>query len=226
MGMKRAAGVGEGAIGAVGSLGCALQCAEIHDGLVVGSRLVPGQQFLRQERKFFLSFGGIDGGVDAEMAAEHAIHISIHHGGRKVEGDGADGCCCVIAHAFQLLDAGYGVRKFAHRHDLAGGGMEVASAAVVAQPLPQAQHFVFACGGERCHIRKSLHHTMPIVASLLNARLLQNHFAQPDGVGVGSVAPRQITPMGGIPAEQGGGKWMCHIFKAFRAPLWWRANCR
>ena len=124
MGVERLAGIGNGATIARRTFGRALRGTEVHDGLVVGSGLRFGQQFLRQCGKFFFPLGGIDGRADAEVTAQHSARPSIPPRGKK--------------NSFEHLDAVERGGETAQFLDLLGCGVQVSGTAVVAQPLPQA----------------------------------------------------------------------------------------
>ena len=45
------------------------------------------------------AFGGVDGGVDAEMAGEDTIDVAIDDGSREAEGDAPNGGSGIVAYA-------------------------------------------------------------------------------------------------------------------------------
>ena len=71
------------------------------------------------------------------------------------------------------------------------GGMQVAGTRIVAQALPQPQHLVLARRSQSIDSGKLAHEPLPVFPPLGDTRLLQYHLAQPDGIRVGGVAPRQ-----------------------------------
>ena len=79
--------------------------------------------------------------------------------------------------------------------------MEVACTAVVAESLPFAEDLVFGGGGEVFHLGPAADEPQPVVVSLLDACLLEDDFAEPDGVGVGSVSPGEVAGVFGKPVE-------------------------
>ena len=151
----------------------------------------------------------IDGGVDAIMASKHPIDIAIHHSGRQSESDGTDGGSCVIAHTLQLFDAFQCRGETALCYNLLGGCVQIAGTAVIAQALPFTQHLILRRFRQILHFGPSLHEAQPIVHTLQNARLLQNDFAQPDGIGVSGVSPRKVAPVQGKPVKKCGCKHGC-----------------
>ena len=174
---------------------------EIHHGLVEVARAVFGQERLCQGRELFLRCRGAHGRVDAVMPCQHAIDIAVDHGGGQAECDGTDGGRCVIAHAFQGADAFQRVGEGALLPDLSGGSKEVPSAAVVAEPFPEPQHLVFRCGSQRRDVGEPGHEAFPVGRSLGDPGLLEDDFAQPDGIGVARPAPGQVAAVDVIPAE-------------------------
>ena len=120
------------------------------------------------------------------------------------EGNGGDGRRGIVAHALQVSDGRIvgGKRATMVGHNLAGGGMQVAGAAVVAQSLPHLQHLCFGGGGEGGAGGKCLQKAAIVVHALHHTGLLQNHLRDPDAVRIGFAAPRQIALVGVEPVEQ------------------------
>ena len=79
------------------------------------------------------ALGGVDGGVDAEVAGEDTIDVAIDNGSGEAEGDAPDGGSGIVAHALEFPDVIKGVREMAEGDDLPGSVVEVAGTAVVAQ---------------------------------------------------------------------------------------------
>ena len=152
----------------------ALQGPKVHDGLVVGRSLSRWQQRLRQQGKLLLPLGAVDGCGDAEVTRQNPIDIAVDNGSGQPEGYRPDGSGGVVAHTLQLLDALERLREAAPLDNLLRSKMQVARTAVVAQPLPLAQHLVFGCGRQRLHRRPAAHEPLPVGPPLLHLRLLQN----------------------------------------------------
>ena len=146
-----------------------------------------------QGLKFLFAFGGVDGGVDAEVAGEDTIDVAIDDGSGEAEGDTPDGSSGIVAYALESPDVIEGVREMAEGDDLPGSVVEVAGTAVVAQTLPLAQHLVFRSGSESLNGRPAVHKTLPVVPALLDLRLLEDDLGEPNGVGVAGLPPRQVT---------------------------------
>jgi endonuclease III len=115
----------------------------------------------------------------------------------------------VLSRLFDLaepIDTTAGKRAGKHPsetlYDLTGGGPEVAGAAVIAQPLPEFQHLVLGRGGERRNVGKTLRETEVVLHPLRHAGLLEDHFREPDPVGIARTTPRQVTTLAGVPVEQ------------------------
>ena len=88
------------------------------------------------------------------------------------------------------------------RHDLLGRGVQAASAAVVAQALPQAQHLLLVGGRKRLDCRKRRDETLEIRLHCRNGRLLQHHLADPHAIGIARPPPRQVAGVLAVPREQ------------------------
>ena len=88
----------------------------------------------------------------------------------------------------------------------ARAGVQVAGARVIAEPLPQLQHLVERCRGERRNIGPACHELVEIWADSRYGRLLQHDLAEPDAVGVGSDAgrgaPRQRAAVAVVPNQK------------------------
>ena len=92
------------------------------------------------------------------------------------------------------------------RGDDAGGGVQVARAGVVAEPLPCLQHIVQRGGGQRPDIGPALEEPVEIRAGRRGHGLLQHDLAEPDAVGLRALArrraPRQFAAMRVVPRKQ------------------------
>ena len=161
-----------------------------------------GQQFLGHCLEQMLPAGGVDGRVDAEVAGEDAIDIAVNGGGGQVERHRPQRGSSVVTHPLEGSQPRDGIRETAHGDHLTCRGVQVAGTAVVAQPLPLSQHLVLAGGSECLDRGKSLHETKPVVASLVDACLLQDNLAHPDAVGVTDATPRQFAPVLRKPPQQ------------------------
>ena len=176
--------------------------SEVHHRLIEIGCLPFGQERLRQFGKEPLSLRGVDGGIDAEVASEYPIGVAIDGSHGQIESKRADGCCRIVAHPFQAPQPFIGLRESAFRHHLTRSRMQVSRPAVIAQPLPQAQHIVFRSRCQRLHRGKTLHEPLPIGQSLFDARLLQDNLTQPDGIGIAVRPPREAATMLLIPAQK------------------------
>ena len=200
------AGSGEGTEYATRGLGRTLDGTKVHHCLIEGGWLVGRKEFVGKSREEFFAFGGIDGCVDAEMTCKDSIDIAIDNGMGQTEGKGGNGSSGVVAHSLEGTDAFVGARETSHLHNLFGGSMEVAGTTVVAESLPQSQHFVLGGGSQFLDGMPAFHESLPIRPSLLYARLLQDDLTQPNEIRVGGIAPRQLTAILCIPAKQVWGK--------------------
>ena len=199
------AAVRQGAEQAGGGDRRALQGAEIHHRLVEVARPVRGQQRLGPGGEFLPGGGGADRRGDAVIPGQHAVDVAVHDGGRQPECDRADGCRRVVAHALESADAVERVREPAECDNLPRGGVQVAGAAVVAQPLPEPQHRVLGRCRQALHVREGGHETLPVGLPLGDPGLLEDDLAEPDGIGVAGAAPRKVPSVVRVPGEQGFG---------------------
>src|SRR5262249_25272133 len=88
------------------------------------------------------------------------------------------------------------------RRDLTSRPVQVAGTAVVAQPFPEAKHFLFRGGGQRRHGRERLQKTLEIRHDRRYLRLLEHDLADPDGIRVAALPPRQVALVASKPGQQ------------------------
>ena len=79
------------------------------------------------------------------------------------------------AHTLKTPDVGKVVGKAAAANYLACSLMKIARSAVIAQPLPHAQHLIFAGRGKVGDGREAADEPFPIGSALRNARLLHDN---------------------------------------------------
>ena len=189
---------------AAGRRGRTLNRPEVHDRLVVAARMRGVELRLRQAGESPFSGRGVDRFGEVEEPREHPVDITVDDGARSVVSRRADGRRGIVAHAAQRTHVVQRAGKHPSEtlYDLTGGGPEVAGAAVIAQPLPEFQHLVLGRGGERRNVGKTLRETEVVLHPLRHAGLLEDHFREPDPVGIARTAPRQVTTLAGVPVEQ------------------------
>ena len=88
-----------------------------------------------------------------------------------------------------------GARKFAavFFHDFLCCALQISSAAVIAEPGPQSQHFRFGRCGERANRREVFEKSLVKGNHRGDARLLQHNFRKPDAIRIFIAPPGQIT---------------------------------
>ena len=173
--------------------------AEVHHALVEGGGRLRRQEPLGERREFLLRSRRPYRRRNAEIPRENAVHVSVYDGGRKAEGEGANGRGRVVAYALQAPDALQRGRETAHRHDLFRRGVQVPGAGIVAESLPQAEHFVLRSGCQGFDGREVVHKPFPVRPPLRYARLLQDDFAQPHRIRVPGPPPREVPAVLGVP---------------------------
>ena len=107
-------------------------------------------------------------------------------------------------HAGQGEDVGVGAREDAAVafHDHAGGGLNVAGAAVVAEALPRLEQVLLGRGGDGGHVGEAFHPAQEIPDAPVHLRLLHHDFRNPRPVGRVVGPPRQRAAVLREPAEQ------------------------
>src|SRR6266478_1792716 len=145
------------------------------------------------------------GEIDADESLQHSLDVAIDHGyglGKRDTGDGGGG----VASDAGQREPGFGIPREAATvvfNYLPRGLMQHACSTIVAQAAPGCQDGLFRSRGERLDIRKTFEENPVMVKHGGNARLLQHDFAEPDAIGIASLAPGKVAAMLVVPAEEG-----------------------
>ena len=133
-----------------------------------------------------------------------AQHVAVDGGRRMMARNRADGARRIAPDARELQQRLEGERHDAavFRHDDLCGLLEIARAAVVAEPLPELHELVVRAGCECGDVGERLEEALEIRQHGRDARLLQHDFGNPDAVRRWLLAPRQHARDGRIPGEQ------------------------
>ena len=75
--------------------------------------------------------------------------------------------------------------------------------------------YVFGYSMEHPELRKAIQTLRRLGSPTADTCLLKNHLTQPDGIGIGSMTPRQIAPVLLEPAQYGRGKGMVTHLSSF-----------
>src|SRR5206468_3038633 len=87
-------------------------------------------------------------------------------------------------------------------NDMLSGFLQIASAAVIAEAGPEAQHFFLRRTGEGVNIRETLEKSLVVWNHGRNACLLQHDFREPDAIRIFRAPPRQVTLESAEPPKQ------------------------
>src|SRR5262249_43852859 len=132
---------------------------------------------------------------------------------RDVEGDRRNCRRGIIADSRQGSELGESGRKISTvlLDDSAGTGVQVASAGVITQPLPEVQHLIERGGRQGGNNGPARHESVKIGTDGSNRGLLQHDLAEPDAVRVGALvggsAPGENAAMPVIPFQKRPGLW-------------------
>ena len=189
-------------------LGFANQRAEIHERLIEEIRAFGINKFQQQSLKFFISRIGANEGSDIKIAADEAVDIAVDHGDGDAESKRSYSRSSIASHTLEFEQFGDRLweRAVIEIHHLFGGGEEIACAGVVAQPLPAFEDLLFRGSCEVENRWELVNKAEIIVGALSDARLLKDHFREPDVVGVVGFAPGQKTAIFIVPGAQNRGK--------------------
>ena len=95
------------------------------------------------------------------------------------------------------------------------GLMQVARAAVIAEPRPAGENVIGGSGGERGNIREAGKETRIVVKHGRHLRLLQHDFREPDAVGVVALPGQVVAAVAGLPGGEAVGKGGHPVVQAF-----------
>ena len=82
----------------------ALERSKLHQGLVMESWMLAVEELIGKFGKKLLSFININRCVDVEESRQNAVDVAVDDGVRHVESNGSNGCCSIVANAFQKLE--------------------------------------------------------------------------------------------------------------------------
>jgi hypothetical protein len=133
--------------------------------------------------------------LDGEDAGEHPGDVAVDQRRPLAVRDRRDGAGGVGADAGHLAQRRRGARQRAAvaLDDVAGAAVQVAGAAVVAEPGPVGEHVVERGVGQALHRREAAHPALPVRDDGGHPGLLQHDLRDPDRVRVAAPAPRQIA---------------------------------
>ena len=181
--------------------------AEFHHGLIeIAGALGVDEVFGGAAE--FTAAGYAGDGLVAEVAGEDALDVAVDGSDRLAKSDRGNGCGGVNADAGKTAEGGGGGWNLAlvFGDDGAGGLMQGARAAVVAEAAPEGEDFGFLGVSERLEGGKAGHEPGVVIDDDGDAGLLQHGLGDPDRVGIAGEAPRQfagilIKPLQQILAE-------------------------
>ena len=130
--------------------------------------------------------------------------IGFKNGQSLIRSERENRACRVAANARQgqhLVVIG-GKPPFVPRYDHSRRPVQLPGTPIVAQSLPVAQNFRFLGLGQRTGVGKSPQEPLVVAQHRDDLRLLEHDLADPNGIGIAGIAPRQIAPMAAIPGEQ------------------------
>lgn len=142
--------------------------------------------------------------ADGEKTRENAGDVAVKRSERPVERDAENGRGGIVADARQREGAGERGRELrvVLGDDLPRGPMEIARAAVIAEPGPVFQNFGFARAGQLTDGGEAREEAFIIGQHSGDARLLEHDFGEPDAVGIAPSAPGKVAAIDAIPGEK------------------------
>lgn len=138
------------------------------------------------------------------QTAEQPDRICLENRMSGIESNRQDGPRGVPADSRQLTDRIKIVWKYPVMvgDNLFSRCVQLPCAAIIAQAFPLAKHGNFFGGGKGLNVGKLVQESRKIPLNGRNLCLLQHNFADPNGIGITRLPPRQITSVGAIPYPQ------------------------
>ena len=153
------------------------------------------QQLFQLTAHLGQTFGSVDWCTHIEQPRHHADDIGIEHRHWFVEGESPHRLGRVVPDPRKTSQSVVVPRKHSAHipPNFCRGRVQISCAAVVAETLPQGQHFGFLGGGKFMHRRKPLHPSLVIRNDRCHRRLLQHHLTHENRVRIPRPTPRQIA---------------------------------
>jgi hypothetical protein len=142
--------------------------------------------------------------IDVEESLQHTLDVAIHNRDWLAKCNAGDGGSGVTSDARQSLKIFCPLRKPAGvlLHDLFSALVQTARSPIVAQAAPCGEYCILRLRGERFNTWKTFEEIPVVFEDSGHTRLLQHNFAEPDAVGIASLAPREIAAIPVVPAKE------------------------
>ena len=170
-----------------GSLRSTLYRPEIHNSLIINSRLSLIQQFISQRSKQLFPFRRVYSSLNPKITRQYPIYITINHRIRHIISKGTNGSCRILSYPLQAQYSRICFRKYPIH--TTGSSVKITCTGIISQSLPELHHLIFISFGKCPHIREAFNKTHKIIIPLYNPCLLQNDFRNPYQVRIGRLPP-------------------------------------
>jgi len=147
---------------------------------------------------------GIDGLFVIVNACEQARDVCIDDRHGLIKGESRDGVCGVTADTGKIANRGWIDRQPATMsisHDFRGG-VQMASACVIAESLPRVQDVIFRSSGQGGEVGEPTEPVIIIWDHGSDLCLLEHELGDEDGIRVAGLAPGKIAAMATMPAKK------------------------
>ena len=136
--------------------------------------------------------------------AHDAPHVAIDDGLGPVEGNASNRPCSVSSHPGQLQNVFELSREFAVMlsHNYSCGPLQISGPAVISETRPGGQHVLLRRFGQCPDIGEPSQEPFIIGKNRLDLGLLQHGLGNPDAIGRGMAAPRELAPMPLVPVQE------------------------
>ena len=188
--------------------------AKLHQALREVAAVPGGVDGRKVGGDLLLGLGPVDRRIAPGHARNDAQHVAVHGGGGVFKADRADRARRVVADARKRADICGVTRKNAAvpLDDLPRRLLQVARAAVVAEPLPQLEQLVLGRVGQRADVGQRFEKPLVVADDRLDAGLLEHDLRHPHMIGFAVAPPRQIPLRRGKPRHKPRGQRGKSIF--------------
>ena len=164
----------------------ALQSTQLHDSLIMQSRMLLIKQKTCQLRKLLLAPRRINRRRKRKEAGEDTVNIPVENRIGQVVGKRDDSRRRIIANSLERTYFVIRSGKYSTKipTNSPRGLEQIPRPAIIPQPLPIPQHFVLGCGGQCTDIREASDKTVEVIQALRHPRLLEDYLGNPNNIRV------------------------------------------
>ena len=184
-------------------LGPADKRAQVHQGRIKSTSTAFRNEWGGQLPDSFASSAGVDGLLVIVNAGEQARDVCIDDRHGLIKSESCDGVCGVTADTGKIANRGWIDRQSATMsisHNFRGG-VQMASACIIAESLPGVQDVIFRGSGQGAEIGEPTEPVIIIWDHGSDLCLLEHELGDENGVRIAGLAPGKLAAVTRIPAQ-------------------------